>query len=57
MVTGFPVAALLQDITGYCDTTLYDFQMRQMPMVVAIITRYLDRFLDFSRHLLQRDAD
>lgn len=51
-----PLATSLQNMVGFRNIAVHDYQALQMPIVVAIITRHLDEFLDYSRHLLKRDS-
>lgn len=49
------LAASMQNMVGFRNIAVHDDQTLQMPIVIAIITRHLDEFLDYSQHVLKRD--
>jgi uncharacterized protein YutE (UPF0331/DUF86 family) len=46
----------LQAMVGYRNIAVHDYQTLQLAITVAVITRHLDDFLDYSAHLLKANA-
>lgn len=46
----------LQNMVGFRNIAVHDYQALQLPIVVAIITRHLSDFTDYSKRLLLQDA-
>ncbi|SDI06188.1 Uncharacterized conserved protein YutE, UPF0331/DUF86 family [Pseudomonas benzenivorans] len=51
-----PLAAGLKNMVGFRNIAVHEYQALQLPITVAIITRHLDEFLQFSAAILRRDA-
>jgi uncharacterized protein YutE (UPF0331/DUF86 family) len=47
----------LKRMVGYRNIAVHDYQTLQLPITIAVITRHLDEFLEFSRKLLQTERD
>jgi uncharacterized protein YutE (UPF0331/DUF86 family) len=43
-------------MVGYRNIAVHEYQALQLPITVAVITRYLDEFLDYSMSILLKDA-
>ena len=50
------LAENLKRMVGFRNIAVHDYQAIQLPIMVAIIEKHLDDFLQYSRVLLQRDA-
>lgn len=46
----------LQNMVGFRNIAVHDYQTLQLPIVVAVITQHLADFTEYSRQLLLRDA-
>lgn len=46
----------LKNMVGFRNIAVHEYQILQLPITVAIITNHLDDFLQFSSHILIRDA-
>lgn len=46
----------LKRMVGFRNIAVHDYQALQLPITVAIIEKHLDEFLDYSKHLLLKDA-
>ena len=51
------LAESLRRMVGFRNIAVHEYQTLQMPVTIAIITQHLDDFLDYSRRMLQRDAN
>ncbi|MDB5929677.1 MAG: hypothetical protein JWR60_1384 [Polaromonas sp.] len=51
-----PLADDLKRMVGFRNIAVHDDQSLQLPIMVAIIEKHLDEFLDYSQALLLRDA-
>ena len=47
----------LQRMVGFRNIAVHDYQSLQLPITVAIIEKHLDEFLQYSKTLLQHDAE
>ncbi|PXF29458.1 toxin-antitoxin antitoxin component [Pokkaliibacter plantistimulans] len=47
----------LRRMVGFRNIAVHDYQALQIPIVVSIIQRHLDEFLQFSQALLQKATD
>ena len=45
-----------KQMVGYRNIAVHGYQALQLPIAVAMITRHLDEFLDYSRCILLKDA-
>ncbi len=45
----------LKRMVGFCNIAVHEYQKRQIPITVNIITRRLDDFLDYSKGILRMD--
>jgi uncharacterized protein YutE (UPF0331/DUF86 family) len=43
-------------MVGYRNIAVHEYQALQLPITVAVITRNLDEFLDYSKSILLKDA-
>lgn len=50
------LAQSLKHMVGFRNIAVHDYQTRQLPITVAVLTRHLDDFLQFSQAVLKRDA-
>ncbi len=50
-----PLAEAMQRMVGFRNIAVHDYQALQLPIVVAIIDKHLDEFLDYSARLLRTD--
>lgn len=50
------LAAGLKNMVGFRNIAVHEYQALQLPITVAIITKHLDEFLQFSAAILRRDA-
>ncbi|MBN2887430.1 MAG: DUF86 domain-containing protein [Chromatiaceae bacterium] len=50
------LAERLRRMVGFRNIAVHDYQSLQLPITVSIIENHLDDFTDFSKTLLQRDA-
>lgn len=50
------LAEELKRMVGFRNIAVHDYQALHLPIIIAIITRHLDRLLDYSRILLQREG-
>lgn len=46
----------LQNMVGFRNIAVHNYQTLQLPIVVAVITQHLDDFTEYSRQLLLRNA-
>ena len=46
----------LKNMVGFRNIAVHEYQTLQLPITVAIITKHLDEFLEFSSHILTKDA-
>lgn len=46
----------LKHMVGYRNIAVHGYQALQVSIAVAVITRHLDEFLDYSRCILLKDA-
>ncbi|MBL0842658.1 DUF86 domain-containing protein [Pseudomonas mediterranea] len=46
----------LKNMVGFRNIAVHDYQALQLPIMVAIITRHLDDFLEFSAFILRKDS-
>jgi len=46
------LADALKRMVGFRNIAVHDYQTMQMPIVISIIERHLDEFLDYSKTLL-----
>lgn len=46
----------LKRMVGFRNIAVHDYQTLQLPITVAIIEKHLDEFLEYSKHLLLKDA-
>lgn len=51
------LGATMQNMVGFRNIAVHDYQKLQLPITVAVITRHLDDFLRYSKALLLRDAE
>jgi uncharacterized protein YutE (UPF0331/DUF86 family) len=51
------LAERLKKMVGFRNIAVHDYQALQLPIVVSIIERHLEDFLDYSRCLLLHDAE
>lgn len=51
-----PLAERLQKMVGFRNIAVHDYQALQLPIVVAVITKHLGDFTEYSRLLLLRDG-
>lgn len=50
------LADAMKRMVGFRNIAVHDYQALQLPILVSILERHLDEFLDFSRSLLLGDA-
>ncbi len=50
------LAEVLKRMVGYRNIAVHEYQALQLPITVAVITRHLDDFIEYSSVLLRRDA-
>ena len=50
------LAEALKRMVGYRNIAVHEYQALQLPITVAVITRHLDEFLDYSKSILLKDA-
>jgi len=50
------MSSRLQAMVGYRNIAVHDYQALQLEITVAVITRHLDDFLEYSSHLLKEDS-
>lgn len=50
------LAAGLKNMVGFRNIAVHEYQALQLPITVAIITKHLEEFLQFSAAILRRDA-
>lgn len=50
------LAEALKRMVGYRNIAVHEYQALQLPITVAVITRRLDEFLDYSKSILLKDA-
>ena len=50
------LADALKRMVGYRNIAVHEYQTLQLPITVAVITRHLDEFLDYSKSILLRGA-
>lgn len=50
------LAAGLKNMVGFRNIAVHEYQALQLPITVAIITKHLDEFLQFSAAILRRDT-
>lgn len=48
------LATSMQNMVGFRNIAVHEYQTLQLPIVVAIITRHLEEFLDYSRYVMQK---
>ncbi|MEH6490664.1 type VII toxin-antitoxin system HepT family RNase toxin [Halopseudomonas sp.] len=46
----------LQNMVGFRNIAVHDYQTLQLPIVVSVITRHLSDFTEYSQQLLLKDA-
>ncbi|TRO36607.1 DUF86 domain-containing protein [Pseudomonas sp. ALS1131] len=50
------LADALKRMVGYRNIAVHEYQALQLPITVAVITRHLGEFLDYSQSILLKDA-
>ena len=50
------LAEALKRMVGYRNIAVHEYQTLQLPITVAVITRHLGEFLDYSKNILLKDA-
>ncbi|MFV3386403.1 type VII toxin-antitoxin system HepT family RNase toxin [Pseudomonas sp. NY15364] len=50
------LAEALKRMVGYRNIAVHEYQTLQLPITVAVITRHLGEFLDYSKGILLKDA-
>lgn len=50
------LADALKRMVGYRNIAVHEYQALQLPITIAVITRHLDEFLDYSQAILLHDA-
>ncbi|TRO24079.1 type VII toxin-antitoxin system HepT family RNase toxin [Pseudomonas sediminis] len=50
------LAEALKRMVGYRNIAVHEYQALQLPITVAVITRHLGEFLDYSQSILLKDA-
>ena len=50
------LADALKRMVGYRNIAVHEYQALQLPITVAVITRHLGEFLDYSKSILLKDA-
>lgn len=50
------LAEALKRMVGYRNIAVHEYQALQLPITVAVITRHLDEFLDYSKSILLKDG-
>ncbi len=50
------LAEALKRMVGYRNIAVHEYQALQLPITVAVITRHLDEFLDYSKSILLKDS-
>lgn len=53
---GSDLADALKRMVGYRNIAVHEYQALQLPITVAVITRHLGEFLDYSKTVLLKDA-
>ncbi len=51
------LAEKLKRMVGFRNIAVHDYQALQLPIVISIIEKHLDDFLDYSRAILRHDGD
>ncbi len=51
------MAEKLKRMVGFRNIAVHDYQALQLPIVISIIEKHLDDFLDYSRAILHHDGD
>lgn len=46
----------LKRMVGFCNIAVHDYQVLQLPILVSIIEKHVDEFLQYGQALLLRDA-
>ena len=50
------LADAMKRMVGFRNIAVHDYQKLQLPIVQAILEKHLGEFLQFTKHILQRDA-
>ena len=46
----------LKRMVAFRNIAVHDYQSMLLPILISVITEHLDEFLQFTKHVLQRDT-